>query len=193
MALDIVIYGDAVLRQKAKPIKKVDKEVRRLLDDMVEAMEAAQGIGLAAPQIGVPVRAWVCRVDKDLYQLVNPRIVTRSPEEEVDIEGCLSLPGLRAEVKRPLQVRLSGLDEIGKKVTVEAEGLLARCFCHESDHLDGRLFVDIMEPDTLHWLVRVEPEPEEEEVRYERQPTTLDEAFDFFLKRRLRRHGPQEM
>ena len=193
MALQVVLYGDPLLRRRAKPVKRINREVRRVLDEMVEAMQEEQGLGLAAPQVGVPLRLAVCRVEEEVRRLVNPRLVWQSGERISDVEGCLSLPGLRAEVERPAGVRLSALDQNGRKVSLAGEGMLARCFCHEIDHLNGRLFIDLCKPETLHWLVRVEPEGEEETVRYERRYTTLEEALDFLLKLRERQHGPREM
>jgi peptide deformylase len=193
MALEVLTYGDPVLRKRAKPVKRIDKEVRRFLDEMAEALEEEEGLGLAAPQVGVPLRLVVCRVEEEVQRLVNPRLVWQSGERVSEVEGCLSLPGLRAEVERPAAVRVSALDEKGKKVSLAAEGLLARCLCHEADHLSGRLFVDLCKPDTVHWLVRVEAENEEDTFLYERRYTTLEEALDFLLKLRERRHGPQEM
>jgi len=188
MPLQIVTYGDPVLRAQAKPVKHVDREIRRLLDEMVEAMEQEEGMGLAAPQVGVPLRLVVCRLENEVHRLVNPKIVWRSKERISDIEGCLSLPALRAEVERPSAARLSAVDERGRKVTLSGEGIAARCFCHEVDHLNGRLFVDLCKPETVHWLVRVESGDEKEPVRYERRYTDLEEALQLLLS--MKEGGP---
>ncbi len=143
--LRILTYPHPMLRRKAEPVAAVTDEVRRLLDDMLETMYAAPGIGLAAPQVGVPLRLVVADVSEDKsapLRLVNPRILSRSEETASAEEGCLSLPDLYAEVRRPSAVEVSFLDEHGSEKRLRAEGTLARCLQHELDHLDGILFID---------------------------------------------------
>jgi peptide deformylase len=145
----IYSFADPVLRQKARPVGRIDKATQRLIDDMIETMRAAEGIGLAAPQIGVLERLFVAELDERVYVFINPQIVSLSQETEVAEEGCLSLPGYRGAVERPARATVRGKNRRGKIQTVEAEGLLARCFQHEIDHLDGVLFTDRMAPDAV--------------------------------------------
>ncbi|MBI3926438.1 MAG: peptide deformylase [Armatimonadetes bacterium] len=140
--LPIKLIGDPVLRTRARKVEQVDAGVVRLLEDMVETMYQANGIGLAAPQVGVSRRVIVVDVGDGPIRMVNPRIVEQSGELWGP-EGCLSIPGILGEVKRFAQVVVKGLDEEGAALKVEAEGLLAVVFQHEIDHLDGVLFVDL--------------------------------------------------
>ncbi len=145
---EIRCLGDPVLRERAAPIDEVDKEVRRLIDDLTDTMYEADGVGLAAPQIGVPLRVFVYDVrDPDLPfgALVNPVIVERSGTVKEE-EGCLSIPGLSELVERSERVVVRGLDEKGREVEIVAEGLFSRCLQHECDHLDGVLFIDHVSP-----------------------------------------------
>lgn len=144
--LPIRIYPDPVLREPAAEVSVFDRELARLVADMVETMVAAPGVGLAAPQVGVGRRLAVVdlSVGKDpgaLLVLVNPRVVAEEGLE-TDVEGCLSLPGISDKVDRPERVRVHAVDVAGNPIEVEAEGWLARAVCHEIDHLDGILFVD---------------------------------------------------
>jgi peptide deformylase len=142
--LDILTFPDSRLRNKALPVPRVDAEVQRLVDDMLETMYAAPGIGLAAIQVNVPRRVVVIDVSETHDEplcLINPVIVSRDGEEEMD-EGCLSVPGFFETVKRAERVRIEALDREGKRFTLETDGLLAVCIQHEIDHLDGKLFVD---------------------------------------------------
>jgi peptide deformylase len=143
----ILIAPHPLLKLRARPVETVDAEVRALMDDMLETMYRAPGIGLAAPQVGVSRRIVVVDLAKEdqpraPLRLVNPEITWRSEEEVVMEEGCLSLPEQFAEIGRPAAVRLRYRDETGAERTLEADGLLARCLQHEVDHLDGILFVD---------------------------------------------------
>ncbi|MBB3262577.1 peptide deformylase [Azospirillum sp. OGB3] len=147
--LDILVAPHPVLKQKAKPVDKVDARIAKLMDDMVETMYAAKGIGLAAPQIGILERVIVVDVhDKDEkpnpIRLANPEIVWKSDETSVCEEGCLSVPDQYAEVTRPSSVRVRYLDETNETREIEAEGMLATCIQHEIDHLNGVLFVDYL-------------------------------------------------
>jgi peptide deformylase len=146
MLRPIVKHGDRVLQTPASPVTVFDESLRTLLDDMVLAMYAAPGIGLAAPQVGVSLR--VCVIDLSagkrggrLITLVNPEFVEREGMQ-LEEEGCLSVPGFQATVPRPQRVVVKGQDRDGGEVVVEGEGLLARALQHELDHLDGRLFLD---------------------------------------------------
>jgi peptide deformylase len=142
----IVRYGDPVLHQPANAVDTLTPEIQTLIDDMVETMYAAPGIGLAAPQVGVPLRIFVVDLsvgrDADgLITMINPVFVERDGMQLED-EGCLSVPGFNATVARPQRVVVRGLDRDGREVSHEGTGLLARAFQHEVDHLDGTLFVD---------------------------------------------------
>ena len=135
--------GEPVLKQICAPVERIDKKLKRLLDDMAETMYAKDGVGLAAPQVGVPIRMAVINVDKKkLYELINP-VITEREGAVVGSEGCLSFPGLFGEVERAERVRVEYTNRYGKKRFVEADGLLARALQHEIDHLDGKLFIEI--------------------------------------------------
>ncbi|EJC69165.1 peptide deformylase [Rhizobium sp. 1AS11] len=143
----LIILPDPVLRQLSKPIERVDSDLQRLADDMLETMYDAPGIGLAAIQIGVPRRMLVIDIsregeEKQPQVFINPEIVKSSDERSVYEEGCLSIPDYYAEVERPAVVAVKYLDRNGKEQTVEADGLLATCLQHEIDHLNGVLFID---------------------------------------------------
>ena len=140
--LDIRLAGDEVLRQEAKPVRRVNKEVQSLLTEMAETMHGAEGIGLAAPQVGVSKRVVVADVGEGLIELVNPEILYREGVQ-TGYEGCLSVPGLVGEVERAEKIRVTGLDRRGHQIWINCEGLLARCLQHEIDHLDGILFTDL--------------------------------------------------
>jgi peptide deformylase len=158
MLRPIVKYGAAGLAHPAGPVTTFDASLRQLIDDMVETMYAAPGVGLAAPQIGVPLR--VCVIDLSvgkpegrLYTLVNPEFVSRDGMQLED-EGCLSVPGFSATVPRPARAVVRALDRDGVPVTVEGEGLLARALQHEIDHLDGTLFLDRLRGIKREMIVR---------------------------------------
>ncbi|MGB3540953.1 MAG: peptide deformylase [Mesorhizobium sp.] len=143
----LIILPDPVLRQLSKPVERVDTPLRKLADDMLETMYDAPGIGLAAIQIGEPLRMLVIDLAKEdeepaPYVFINPEILERADERSVYEEGCLSIPDYYAEVERPASVRVKYLDRDGKSQEMEAEGLMATCLQHEIDHLDGVLFID---------------------------------------------------
>ena len=141
--LRIHVLGSPILRQPTKPVAAPGDEHRRLIDDMMETMYAARGIGLAAPQVGSDVRIAVVDVEGDApFAIVDPEIVERSPDEERGEEGCLSIPDVYGDVSRAVRVVVRALDRDGKPFELAAGGLLARCLQHEIDHLDGRLFID---------------------------------------------------
>ena len=146
MIRPIVKYGTDVLHKPAETVGDITPDLQRLIDDMVETMYAAPGVGLAAPQVGVPVRLFVIDVSlghdpKGLITLVNPEFVEREGMQ-LEEEGCLSLPGFNATVARPDFAIVKGIDRTGEARTIEGRGLLARAFQHEMDHLDGKVFVD---------------------------------------------------
>ena len=140
--LPLKYVGESVLRRKANKVHQVDKSLARLLDDMVETMYAAQGIGLAGPQIGVSKRILVVDAGDGPIQLVNPRIVEKDGTQTFT-EGCLSIPAIYGEVERWQDIVVKGLNGEGEPVVYEADGLLSVVFQHEIDHLDGRLFTDL--------------------------------------------------
>ncbi len=144
MALrEIMKFGDDILRKKCRPVTAFDDKLATLLDDMVQTLSSADGVGLAAPQVGILRRAVVIdiRDGKGTLELVNPEIIS-SEGSQLGDEGCLSAPGEWCKVERPMRVTVKALDRTGKEFTVKGEGLLARALCHEVDHLDGILFID---------------------------------------------------
>ena len=142
---DIRVFPDPVLRQKAKLVPVIDDSVRQLIRDMVDTMKAAPGVGLAAPQVGASLRIIVVDApEKGIVVLVNPQIVRRGGEQVCN-EGCLSVPGYRAEVTRSDWVRAKGLDAEGKEVRIKGHGFLAQILEHEIDHLNGVLYIDLLE------------------------------------------------
>lgn len=147
--LKLEYLGAPVLRARAAEVVEIDEQLRMLIDDMFETMYAEEGIGLAAPQVGVSRRVIVVDVGAEgggPLALVNPRIVESGSKRAKQEEGCLSIPGIAAAVDRPLTVTVAGLDRDGHPVHIEAEGLLARCLQHEIDHIDGILFIDRVSP-----------------------------------------------
>ena len=145
----IITEPDIILRKKSVNLEKVDDDLRELMDDMVETMYAAPGIGLAGVQIGIPKRLIVIDVSKDEEKksplfLINPEIITKSSNTSVYEEGCLSLPGYFAEIERPAECQIEYVDYHGKKKEMKASGLLATCIQHEVDHLNGILFIDYL-------------------------------------------------
>ncbi|MGD0612546.1 MAG: peptide deformylase [Anaerolineales bacterium] len=163
---NVTYLPEPVLRRKAKPVAHFDESLQTLIDDMIETMRAAPGVGLAAPQVGVSERVIVVEYAEDdeeedapkkLFVVVNPEIKQLSKETELGVEGCLSVPGLLGEVERSLEVRVKGLTRRGQPVRIKAKGWMARIFQHEIDHLNGVVFTDR--------AVRVwKPEPEQPAV-----------------------------
>jgi peptide deformylase len=146
MIRPILRYGEASLQTKAAPVEKFDDSLRHLLRDMAETMYAAPGVGLAAPQIGVPLRVFVIDISVgkrggELIEMINPEFVV-CEGMQLEEEGCLSIPGFEATVVRPMRAVVRGFGQDGESKTVEGTGLLARALQHEMDHLDGSLFVD---------------------------------------------------
>lgn len=145
--LSIITYPNPILRKKSASVKKIDKQIEKLLDDMAETMYVAPGVGLAAPQVGVNLRVIVVDVSPKqenspgLIEIINPEIV-HAEGEQTGEEGCLSIPGFVSDVKRKGKVKVRGLDRRGESIVIEGEGLLARALQHEIDHIDGILFID---------------------------------------------------
>lgn len=170
MALRTIVHvPEQVLRKKARPVTKFDEKLHTLIDDMVETMRDAPGVGLAAPQVALSERVIVVEYDEDdevedspkkLYAVVNPEITRASQETEMGVEGCLSIPGLVGEVERFEAVTVKGQNKHGQPVTIKAKGWLARIFQHEIDHLNGVLFTDRA---TRVW----QPKPDDDEVMQE--------------------------
>ncbi len=173
-AREILVIGDDRLRTKAKKVRRFDASLQALVDDMLETMDEANGLGLAAPQIGVPLRVVVIGMPAEedeegqvieperTYILCNPEIVKASDEQEVQ-EACLSVPGYMGKVVRAMDAVVKAQDARGRQVRVHGEGLLAQALQHELDHLDGVLYVDhVQSPDDL-WEVRPEEDQEDEE------------------------------
>ncbi len=159
----VVQEGAKVLREIAKPVKRYDEALARLLEDMGETLVAEEGVGLAAPQIGVSERVVVISLDEDYFEMVNP-VMCFSKGEQTGPEGCLSVKGKQGTVTRPQKVKVEYRDRRGKKHTLTAEDFLARAVCHELDHLDGKLYTDIaLEVYDLPPEDETEAEPEGEE------------------------------
>jgi peptide deformylase len=158
---EIVRYGDPVLRKKTEDVAEFDDEIRALITRMYIVMAEARGLGLAAPQVGVSKRIFTYDIGEGPHAMINGKIL-RTSGEEVSSEGCLSIPGLQGDVARAERVTIAGIDENGDKVKIKAEGLLARVFQHETDHLDGTMFVDRADPDTLETVPLHDDEDEEE-------------------------------
>ncbi|HUS89687.1 MAG TPA: peptide deformylase [Desulfosporosinus sp.] len=138
----IVEIGAEVLREKAKEVKEVNASIIKLLDNMIDTLHAADGVGLAAPQIGVSKRVVVVKVGEVLVELINP-VISEKEGEQTDEEGCLSIPNVTGDVQRALKIRVQGLNRQGELLEIQAERLLARALQHEVDHLEGILFVDV--------------------------------------------------
>jgi peptide deformylase len=158
----IVLLGDPRLRLRGEPVESFGRFLHGLLDDLADTMRHAPGVGLAAPQLGEPLRACVIEVEGHLHELVNPRIV-RAEGEDNDLEGCLSIPGYVGYVTRRERVWIVAQNRFGRKVKAAGSGLLGRAFQHELDHLDGKLFIDYLA--SLDDLIPVGTGEEDEEVR----------------------------
>ena len=146
---NVIQVGENVLRQKCQTVKTFNSDLHELLKDMKETVRAEEGAGLAAPQIGIPLRVVVIDVEEGFYELINPVILSQKGEQ-VGPEGCLSVKGKQGTVKRPQKVKIEYRDRNGKKHTLTAEGFFARAVCHELDHLDGVLYID--KADEVHDL-----------------------------------------
>ena len=144
--LDIRVLGDPVLRKPTKRVTEITDELKQLIADMFETMYAAEGIGLAAPQVGRAERLAVVDVDGAKFTLINPQVVERDGANEKAEEGCLSIPDIYGDVERPATVTIRAIDENGNEYEAAGTELLGRCFQHEIDHLDGKLFIDYLSP-----------------------------------------------
>ena len=154
--LSIRIAPDPVLRQKAKRVRNIDDSIKKLIGDMTETMHSAPGVGLAAPQVGVPLRVIVIGIsEQEDIALLNPQIVRRKGERLVN-EGCLSVPGYVGELKRAESVTVKGRDQNGKEIRIKADELLAQALEHEIDHINGVLYIDRLEG--MDKLRKIEPE-----------------------------------
>lgn len=138
---NVILEGDPVLTKKCRPVEKFDAKLAQLIDDMIETMHLKNGVGLAAPQVGILKRVVVIQVDPEgkIFELVNPEIVESSGVQE-EVEGCLSCPGEFGVTRRPMKVKVRAQDRFGQEHVYEGEALLAKAFCHEIDHLNGILF-----------------------------------------------------
>ena len=136
---NILKEGDPLLNKTSRPVEKIDERVLELLEDMKETMYAADGVGLAAPQVGILKRIVVIDIGDGVLELINPEIICSTGEQN-EVEGCLSLPGISGVTERPMNVQVKALDREGYEVLVTGTGLLTRALCHEIDHLDGILF-----------------------------------------------------
>lgn len=153
--LDIYTLGEEVLQEKCQKVTKFDNALKILVDAMFDTMDEADGVGLAAPQVGVDQRLFVIHIrgaEKRAY--INPQIIETSIETETDEEGCLSIPGVWHDVQRPARVTIQAQDIEGKVFTVKAEGLLARAIQHENDHLNGVLFIDRLSDEEKEKMVK---------------------------------------
>ena len=179
--LDIVPIPNPILRRKARPVTKFDAELQRLIDDMIETMRAAPGVGLAAPQVGQPLRLSVIetlpKVDeegneiedsRELFVIINPEIIWESRDELLGVEGCLSIPGYVGEVARAEKIRVKAQDRNGRKVRYRLAGWTARIFQHEIDHLNGILYIDKLTAKENFWT--------EEEFQARQESSEKEEA-----------------
>lgn len=163
MLLKIIKFPNPILRKKAKAVKKVTPEIVKLMDDMVETMHAAPGVGLAAPQVARSIRVIVVDIGAGPLAVANPKILEKSGSQ-VFKEGCLCFPGVEAPVERAAHIKLKGLGRDGKVLTITADGFLATVFQHEVDHLEGIVFIDKVKDPSLIHFVPPKSEPKEEEM-----------------------------
>lgn len=180
--LPIRIWGDPILKKRTAAVDRLTTQDKKLIEDMIETMLAADGAGLAAPQVGTGKRIFVFRVGDDIHALINPKIIRRDGRKIGD-EGCLSIPGVQARVERAARVTITGRNEKGKIVTFnledgEEQGRAATCVQHELDHLDGILYIEKAEPDTLSWLIEeVDEDGEEIIALVETEPEEILQAY----------------
>jgi len=161
---EILEFGEPILEQKAKRVRNFNEELKKLADDMLETMRKACGVGLAAPQIGVPLRLTVIEIpEEEPIILVNPEVIEQIGQRQVT-EGCLSYPGYRGETTRSELVKVKALDLNGEKIKVKADGLMAQALEHEIDHLNGILYTDrLIDKDSLHKIEMI-PDPDQREI-----------------------------
>ncbi|MEI6518531.1 MAG: peptide deformylase [bacterium] len=173
--LNIVKYPDPVLAHVAEPVGKVTNEVRLLINDMIDTMYSADGVGLAAPQVGLSLRIFVVDAGDGPQEFINPHIILQEGEQ-TGVEGCLSLPGLHGDVTCSSRVVVRATNRRGRIMTYAGEGLWARAIQHENNHLNGKLFVDNVIPGTARWFTGAE----DAEGNYIETPTTVEEALRLF-------------
>jgi peptide deformylase len=161
---DIIRYPNPILRKKCKAIKKVDPHIQKLIDDLIETMHVAPGVGLAAPQVGENLRVIVVDIGEGAFAVVNPKTKKKNRILQTFEEGCLCLPGIVGPVERASQVTVEGLDRQGQKLIIEAEGFLATVLQHEIDHLDGIVFLDRVKDKALIREVSKKEEIEKKEL-----------------------------
>ncbi len=162
--LSIRHLPEPVLREKAKKISNIDGTIQKLIDDMIETMQQANGVGLAAPQVGASLRLAVLQMpEEEPFAIINPEIVKSSGEQEV-VEGCLSVPGYAGEIKRPASVTVKGLDRNGKSIRIKASDLLAEALEHEIDHLNGNLYIDRVESNDKLYKTEQNSEDEHQSI-----------------------------
>ena len=185
MALRSIVFSDdPLLRKKSSRVRRITEDIEQLVEDMLETMHAERGVGLAAVQVGVPVRLFVVKIPEDLEEpdagttlaLLNPKIARASKEMEEGVEGCLSVPGWVGDVPRHLEITVKGMDMDGQKTRFKAEGYLARVLQHEIDHLNGVLFIDLA---TEVWEVE---EGEEEAIEAEAAAQRSKERIERHLE-----------
>ena len=149
---NIVVHGDDVLTKKCRIVEKFDERLDTLIDDMLETLYDSNGVGLAAPQVGILRRIVLVDNGEEILELINPEIIAAEGEHQ-EVEGCLSVPDVWGITDRPMKVTVKAMNRHGEEFTVTGEGLVARCFCHELDHLDGHLFTDkaihILDPEEV--------------------------------------------
>ena len=153
MIKSIIKFPNPILRQKSKEVKDITQDVKELIEDMVETMKESQGVGLAAPQVGVLKRIIIVKTQEGPQAFVNPKIIKKSKEKETEEEGCLSLLGIRLDIKRAKEVEVEALDKEGREIKIKVQDLTARIIQHEIDHLDGILFIDRI-PFWRRWKIR---------------------------------------
>jgi peptide deformylase len=170
----IVKLGHPVLRKEAAAVTRVTAETRRLIEHMTVTMRQARGLGLAAPQVGVSTRILIYDAGEGLQVLINPKIMGMKGKQSDPPEGCLSIPGLTGVVERAQELRVKGFDARLRPVSIRATGLEARVIQHEIDHLDGILFIDKADPETLEWSIGDEDEDEEDELIAERERSNAE-------------------
>lgn len=173
MALRVIRTDeDPLLRKVSRPIKNINERIKILLDDMLETMSDANGIGLAAPQVGILRRCIVIDLGDKPYKMINPEIIEKEGSD-IDIEGCLSVPNFNATVERPERIKVRYLDQDANEQIIEAEGLFARCICHEVDHLNGILFTDkYIDEITQEDLLKMQQENKEKKEEQDNKDTT---------------------
>ncbi|MBU0476738.1 peptide deformylase [Patescibacteria group bacterium] len=153
MIKSIIKFPNPILGQKSKEVKDITQDVKELIEDMVETMKESQGVGLAAPQVGVLKRIIIVKTQEGPQAFVNPKIIKKSKEKETEEEGCLSLLGIRLDIKRAKEVEVEALDKEGREIKIKVQDLTARIIQHEIDHLDGILFIDRI-PFWRRWKIR---------------------------------------